>query len=504
MNGMDAEHHDIVIIGAGFAGLGMAIGLQRQGIRDFVVLERADSVGGTWRANRYPGCGCDVPAPLYSFSFAQNPDWSRLYAPQEEIRAYLEDCTDRFGVRGHLRFGAEMTGAEWDEERERWMIELADGARLSARLLLGGFGGLSEPAYPDIEGLRDFGGRVVHTADWPEDLDLTGRHVAVIGTGASAIQLVPQAAKVAAHVDVFQRTPPWIVPKRDQRIGRSTRRLFRRLPVTQRALRGFIFALTESVGYPITRRPQLLGRIEQMARSHLHRQVPDVALRSRLEPSYRIGCKRILVSGDYYPALCKPGVELVTEPIARISERGVVTADGVEHVADILVCSTGFDIAQAFTRMSIRGRGGVRIADVWSPKIEAHRGTMVAGFPNFMLMSGPNTGTGSTSQVYMIEAQIHYILEALAEMRRTGTDVVEVRREAQDAYNRWLQERMRSTVWLTGGCNSWYLDENGHNSTLYPGLSSAFRRSLRGFRASEHILEPQRRHAPVHPEPVAA
>jgi cation diffusion facilitator CzcD-associated flavoprotein CzcO len=495
---MDVEHHDIVIIGAGFAGLGMAIGLKRRGIRDFVVLERADSVGGTWRANRYPGCGCDVPAPLYSFSFAQNPDWSRLYAPQPEIRAYLEDCTDRYGVREHLRFGADMTGAEWDEERGRWEIELADGGRLSARMMLGGFGGLSEPSYPDIEGLESFGGRLVHTADWPEDLDLADRRVAVIGTGASAIQLVPQAAKVAQHVDVFQRTPPWIVPKR------STRQLFRRFPATQRALRGFIFALTESVGYPITRRPRMLGRIEQMARSHLHRQVPDPALRRRLEPSYRIGCKRILVSNDYYPALSRPGVELVTESIARIDERGVVTADGVEHAADVLVCSTGFNISQAFTRMNIVGRDGVRIADAWHPTIEAHRGTMVAGFPNFMLMSGPNTGTGSTSQVYMIESQIHYILQALAEMRRTGSDTVEVRREAQDSYNRWLAQRMQSTVWLTGGCNSWYLDENGHNSTLYPGLSSSFRRSLRNFRASEHILEPQRREAPARPAPVAA
>jgi cation diffusion facilitator CzcD-associated flavoprotein CzcO len=501
---MEPAHHDIVIVGAGFAGLGMATGLKRKGFHDFVVLERADSVGGTWRANRYPGCGCDVPAPLYSFSFAQNPNWSRLYAPQEEIRAYLEDCTDRFGVRAHLRFGADLIAAAWNGERGRWSIELAGGERLTARILLGGFGGLSEPAFPEIEGLRDFEGRLVHTADWPADLNLEGRRVAVIGTGASAIQLVPQAAKVAAHLDVFQRTPPWIVPKRDQRIGRCARELFRRVPASQRALRGLIFALTESIGYPITRRPQLLERIERMGRAHLHRQVRDHELRGHLQPAYRIGCKRILVSNDYYPALCRPNVDLVTQSIARVTRNGIVTADGVLHEAEIVVCGTGFDIAQAFTRMDITGRDGVRIADAWSPAIEAHRGTMVAGFPNFMLMSGPNTGTGSTSQVYMIESQIHYILEALTEMRRTGTGIVEVRGEAQDAYNRWLARRMQETVWLTGGCNSWYLDENGHNSTLYPGLSSSFRRSLRRFRSSEHILEPQPRYTPVRPEPVAA
>jgi cation diffusion facilitator CzcD-associated flavoprotein CzcO len=501
---MEAAHHDIVIVGAGFAGLGMAIGLKREGFHDFVVLERAERVGGTWRANRYPGCGCDVPAPLYSFSFAQNPDWSRLYAPQEEIRAYLEDCTDRFGVRAHLRFGADLIAATWEQERGRWSIELAGGERLTARVLLGGFGGLSEPAYPDIEGLESFGGRLVHTADWPADLDLSGRRVAMIGTGASAIQLVPQAARVAARVEVFQRTPPWIVPKRDQRIWRSARELFRRVPASQRALRGLIFALTESVGYPITRRPQLLERIERMGRAHLHRQVRDPELRGRLEPSYRIGCKRILVSNDYYPALGRPNVDLVTQAITRVTQDGVLTADGALHEAEIVVCGTGFDIAQAFTRMDIVGRAGVRIADAWSPTIEAHRGTMVAGFPNFMLMSGPNTGTGSTSQVYMIESQIHYILETLTHMHRAGAGVVEVRRDAQDAYNRWLQRRMQQTVWLTGGCDSWYLDAEGHNSTLYPGLSSSFRRSLRRFRASEHILEPQPIDAPVRPEPVAA
>ena len=359
-------------------------------------------------------------------------------------------------------------------------------------MLAGGFGGLSRPAYPSIPGLEDFRGALFHSAQWDHGVELRDRRVGVIGTGASAIQLVPRVAKAAAHVDVFQRTPAWIVPKLDVAISPRLKALFRRVPATQRALRALIFALTESVGYPITRKPALLKGLERRARQHLERQVPDPELRARLTPSSRIGCKRILVSNDYYPALTRDDVDLVTAPIARVTETGVVTADGAEHELDVLVCSTGFRVEEVFMALDVRGRGGRNLRDVWAGGIEAHRGTKVAGFPNLALLSGPNTGTGSTSQVYMIEAQVHYVLEMLRVMREHGAAEVEVRREAQDAHNRWLQQRMQDTVWLRGGCDSWYLDANGVNRTLYPGLSSAFRRSLREFRVDEHVLTPAR------------
>ncbi len=487
---MSLPHHEVAVVGSGFAGLGMAIALRRHGIEDFVVLERAETVGGTWRDNHYPGCACDVPTPLYSFSFAPNPDWSHLYARHEEIRAYMEDCTDRFGVRPHVRFGMDVTGAEWDAETQCWHVEVGGERALTARFLVGGFGGLNRPAYPDIEGLEGFGGARFHSAQWDHDVELDGKRVAVIGTGASAIQLIPRVARVAGLVDVYQRTAPWVLPKLDRPITGVEKRLYRRAPITQRALRGLIFAITEGVGFPITRRPALLSGLEAWGRMHLRRQVRDPELRRKLTPRYRLGCKRILVANDYYPALTRENVNVVCDPIVRVTPGGVVTADGVERPADVLVCASGFRIEEVFLGLDVRGRDGLTLREAWADGIVAHRGTTVAGFPNLALLSGPNTGTGSTSQLYMIEAQIGYVLRMLDALGEHGAAAVDTRPEAMVGYNAWLQERMRSTVWLRGGCDSWYLDEQGVNRTLYPGLSSSFHRSLRTFRADEHILEP--------------
>jgi cation diffusion facilitator CzcD-associated flavoprotein CzcO len=487
---------DVAIVGSGFAGLGMAIELKRAGIDDFVVLERAGSLGGTWRENHYPGCGCDVPTPLYSFSFAPNPYWSRLYAGSDEIRVYLEDCADRFGVREHIRFGAEVTGAHWDDEAQRWEVLIAGQPSLSARFVVGGFGGLNRPSYPDIEGLEDFEGALFHSAQWDHSVALEGRRVGVIGTGASAIQLIPQIARVAGAVTVFQRTPPWVVPKLDRRISRVEQRVYARVPAVQKLLRGIIFAITEAVGIAITRYPRLLGIGEAWARRHMRSAIADSALRAKLTPTYRLGCKRILPSNDYYPALARENVELVTDGIVRITDRSVISSDGTEHPIDVLVCGTGFRIEEVFADLDVRGRDGLPLAQAWAGGLEAHRGTTVAGFPNMALLSGPNTGTGSTSQVYMIEAQIHYVLEMLRTLRLGRAAAIEPRSEAQAAYNSWLQQRMRRTVWLTGGCNSWYLDDEGVNRTLYPGPSSAFWRSLRGVDVDEYVLEPVRRPVP--------
>lgn len=488
--------HEIVIVGSGFSGLGAAIKLKEAGRDDFVVLERADGLGGTWRDNTYPGCGCDVPTPLYSYSFAPNPEWSHFYAKQDEIRAYMEDCADRFGVRPHLRFGAEVVGAAWEDDEQRWRIRLAGGKELTARLIIGGVGGLTRPRFPEIEGLEDFAGPLVHSAAWDSSVDLEGKRLAVIGTGASSIQLTPQVANVAEHVDVFQRTPPWIFPKVDVEFGRLAKAIFRRVPLTQRVLRAAIFWFSEAIAYPLTRRPALTRGLEWVGRAHLRRQVPDPELRAKLTPDYAAGCKRMLPSNNYLPSLTRDNVELVTEPIERITAAGVVTADGTEHPADVLICSTGFDISGHVTEVDFRGRGGIAIADAWADGIKAHRGTMVAGFPNLMLLSGPNTGTGSTSQIYMIEAQIGYVLRALDAMEAEGAAVVEARADAQQRYNDWIEESMKGTVWLSG-CGSWYLDETGHNRVLYPGFSSQFARSLSKFRTGEHILEPARAPAPV-------
>jgi len=415
-----------------------------------------------------------------------------MYASWNEIRDYLEDCTDRFGVRPHIRFGAEMQTATWIDELQHWELQVANGATYTARVLVGGFGGLNRPSFPDIEGLSEFEGEVFHSAAWRDDVPLSGRRVGVIGTGASAIQLIPHVAEQAGHLDVFQRTAPWIMPKIDRAVPKLERRLYRRLPIIQKALRGAIFTITESLAYPITKDQRLLRPLEAQGRAHLARQIKEPELRRKLAPGFRLGCKRILFSNNYYPALARPNVDVVTDSIARVTPSGVVTADGVEHELDVLVCSTGFSIGEAFSAMDIRGRDGRTLNDTWANGLQAHRGTTVAGFPNLLILSGPNTGTGSTSQVYMFESQIRYALNALAQMDAAGYATMDVRVSAQTEYNRQLDEHMAHTVWLRGGCNSWYLDDQGRNGTLYPGFSSAFRRSLRKLRLDEYDFQAPR------------
>jgi len=489
-------HYRVAIAGSGFAGLGMAIELKRSGIEDFIVLERAPALGGTWRENHYPGCGCDVPTPLYSYSFAPNPYWSRLYARSEEIRTYLEDCADRFDVRSHLRLDAEVTGAHWDEENARWTILVGGDPALTAGFVVGGFGALNRPEYPDIPGLEDFRGPLYHTAQWDHSVPLAGRRVGVIGTGASSIQVIPQLAKQAEQVTVFQRTPPWVVPKLDRRISRFEQRLYARVPLTQKLLRGLIFTITEGVGVAITRYPWMLKLGEAWGRWHMRRAIRDPELQRQLTPNYRLGCKRILPSNDFYPALARKDVKLETDGIARVEGNRVITRTGTEHELDLLVCGTGFAIEEVFSHLDLRGRGGISLTEAWKKGIEAHRGTTVAGFPNAALLSGPNTGTGSTSQVYMIEAQIHYVLELLRTLEEHRAGTIEVTERAQADYNAWLQQRMQRTVWLTGGCKSWYLSDDGVNRTLYPGPSSEFWRSLRRVKLDEYELGPVRKPEP--------
>ena len=488
----------IAIVGTGFSGLGMAIRLKQAGIDDFVLLEREDDVGGTWYVNTYPGCQCDVPSHLYSFSFAPNPDWTRTYSRQEEIWRYLRDCAERFGITPHIRFAHEVNEAAWDDEARRWRIDTSQG-ELEAQVLVGGFGALVEPQLPNIPGIDEFEGTVFHSARWNHEHDLTGERVASIGTGASAIQYVPRIQPKVEQLYVFQRTPPWIMPHSDRPITSVERMLYRRFPALQRAVRAAVYWGREWLVLGFTRDKRLMKAIERVARRHLRKQVPDPELRARLTPDYTLGCKRILPTNDWYPTLTKPNVELVAEGIRELKAGSIVTADGRERAIDTLVLGTGFHVTDIPASQHLRGKDGRLLSEVWHESSQAYYGTAVAGFPNFFFLTGPNTGLGHTSMVFMIESQIEYILDCLRQMDERGLDTVEVRPDVQAAFNEEVQARMPQTVWLTGGCSSWYLDPTGRNTTLWPDWTFRFRQRTRSFDLPSYVTTPART-----PEPVPA
>ncbi|HEV2075249.1 MAG TPA: NAD(P)/FAD-dependent oxidoreductase, partial [Thermoleophilaceae bacterium] len=470
----------VAIVGSGFAGLGMAIRLKQEGVEDFVVLERADDVGGTWRDNSYPGATCDVPSHLYSFSFDPNPAWSRSFSPQPEIWDYLRGTAERHGVTPHLRLGHEVLAATWDEDRRRWAIETSRGS-FTAQVLVSGVGALSEPATPRLPGLESFRGRVFHSATWDHSHDLTGERVAVIGTGASAIQFVPQIQPLVRRLALFQRTPPWVVPRTDRAFTALEKRLFRSLPAVQRLVRAAIYWSRESYVVGFTTNPKAMKAVELLARLHLRRQVKGPGLREKLRPAYTIGCKRILISNDYYPALGEPNVEVVTDAIGEVRPGSIVSVDGTEREIDTIIFGTGFQVTEPAAATWIRGRGGRRLADAWRDGMTAYLGTAIAGFPNLFFLTGPNTGLGHTSMIYMIEAQVEYVLDALRTMDRRALGAVDVRPEVQADFNTELQRSMEGTVWTSGGCASWYLDASGRNTTLWPDFTFRFRRRTSSF-----------------------
>ncbi|GHJ48650.1 Baeyer-Villiger monooxygenase [Catellatospora sp. TT07R-123] len=467
-----AVHTRIAVVGAGFGGLGAAIRLRRAGYRDLLVFDRGTEVGGTWRDNTYPGCACDVPSQLYSLSFAPNPDWTRSFSPQPEIWSYLRRVADEHGLRPHLRLGHEVRRADWDGADRVWRLETQHGT-YTAEVLVAAGGPLAEPSVPDLPGLADFEGEVFHSARWRHDLDLTGRRVAVVGTGASAIQFVPRIAPAVARLTLLQRTPAWVLPRRDRRLTALERTVYRHVPGARRLARAAIYWARELQGTAFLR-PALMRFGQAMARRHLRRAVPDPVLRERLTPRYTMGCKRVLLSNDYYPALNRKNVEVVTEAITRVTARGVVTADGREHPVDTIIFGTGFHVTDPPLARLTRGADGRTLAEHWGGSMYAHHGATVAGFPNLFLLLGPNTGLGHTSVVFMAEAQYDYLLGALRHLDRTGAAAIEPTESAQRAYNERLDRRMRGTVWTTGGCRSWYLDASGRNSTLWPGYSWTF------------------------------
>ena len=487
-----APHVDVAIVGSGFAGLGMGYRLLEEGIEDFVILERAEDVGGTWWWNTYPGCQCDIPSHLYSFSFAPNPEWSRTYPLQREIQAYLHDCAEKFGLLPYIQFGRAVTHARWDEESARWEIETSDGT-ITARVLVGGQGGLSEPRLADIPGRDTFAGSSFHSAQWDHSVDVAGKKVAVLGTGASAIQIVPTIQPEVEELHVFQRTPPWVVPHSDRAITNFERRLFRRFPAIQRRVRRNVYWLRELLAIPMTRRPNVLKALERRAVAHMKKSIKDPELQRKLTPDYRIGCKRILPSNQWYPALAKPNVNVVTHGIAEIKPEGIVTTDGALHECDVIVHATGFHVTDIPFAKKVFGGDGRSLHDVWSGSPQAYKGTAVPGYPNLFFLLGPNTGLGHNSIVHMIESQITYVIDALRTMRRDGVHGFTVRPEAFRFWNDALQQKLPPTVWNSGGCSSWYIDANGLNTTIWPDFTWRFRHLTRKFdvAAYESVSSPR-------------
>lgn len=476
----------IVILGTGFAGIGLAIQLKAAGITDFVLLERASAVGGTWRDNHYPGCACDVPSHLYSFSFEPNPRWSRAYSPQQEIREYLERCAAKHGLFEHIRFGQSAVRARWDEASHTWEVLTESGDTFTGNLLVSGIGALSNPAYPNIPGLDRFRGRQFHSANWDHAYPLAGKRVGVVGTGASAIQFVPQIQPVVRELTLFQRTPPWILPKPDRAFSALEQALFAHAPGLRFLYRQSIYWRAEARVLMFSKAPKLMGLAAALGRRHVRRAIRDPRLREAVTPRYLPGCKRILVSNDYYPALAQPNVEVVTDPLREVTETGVTLASGRELPLDALIHGTGFAVQSFLGKLEVYGTGGRELGATWGKNAAAYRGTTVAGYPNLFTLLGPNTGLGHNSVVFMIEAQIRYVMRCLAHMKAAGLASVDVRPEVQAAYNRRLGETLAGTVWASG-CESWYLNDEGKNTTIYPGFTFNFRRETATFRPEEYV-----------------
>jgi cation diffusion facilitator CzcD-associated flavoprotein CzcO len=492
---------DVLIVGAGFSGICMGIKLLEAGVKNFLIIEKSEDLGGTWYENRYPGCACDVPAHLYSFSFERNPNWTRMFAGQQEIWQYLKSCVERYGLGPYLRFKTHFCEAAWDEAAGHWRIatshvsrdngNFSKTVRIRARVLISGMGALHVPHYPEIPGIERFCGPSFHSAAWRSEVDLGAKTVAVIGSGASAIQFIPHIAPRAGKLYIFQRTPPWIVPRLDFGIPEKWRERFRRMPGLTWIIRKFLFLALEWRVLSFLGDRVVRGHVEKIARNHLESSVSDPRLRAALTPRYQIGCKRILLSDDFYPVFRRRNVELVTDRIAEIRERSVVTQDSVERPVDVLIYGTGFHVTEQFIGMKLFGRGGLEIHDAWRNGLSAYLGVSVNGFPNFFILLGPNTGLGHNSVVLMIEAQVRYVIKCLKLMRERNIGAMEVRAESQQHFAANLRDHMARTVWQSGGCRSWYQDTHtGENTALWPGSVIDYMRKMRSVAASEYVLRP--------------
>ena len=498
---MTTTHHRIVIVGSGFSGLGAAIRLKQRGEHDFVLLERAERLGGTWRDNSYPGCACDVPSHLYSFSFALNPDWTRLCSPQSEIQAYLERVADEYGIPPHIRFGHEMLESAWNDELKLWEIQTSAGS-LTAEILISGMGGLSEPAVPKLEGLESFQGTTFHSAQWDHEHNLADERVAVIGTGASAAQFIPEIQPEVGELQVYQRTAPWIVPRNNAEINPRLRRLFRRFPPAMKLMRGALYWSAELLVLGLAKEPRLMRILERVAESNLRHQIPDPELRNKLKPNYRLGCKRILFTDSYLPALAKENVEVVSSRIREVRPHSILTEDDTEREVDTIIFGTGFHVTDQPLIDRVRGKDGRLLAEHWHGTMAAFNGTTVTGFPNLFILLGPYTGLGHTSIVIMIEAQIEYVMKALDAIEERQVAAVEVRPQAQAAFVAEMNRMAEGTVWTAGGCQSWYLDAHGNASTIWPDFTFRFRRRTKQFDTGDYELIPRTAPRTGNPTPV--
>ncbi|MCF8611837.1 NAD(P)/FAD-dependent oxidoreductase [Gordonia sp. HY285] len=492
---MTTHDVEIVIIGAGFSGLGAAIKLAQSGHDDYLLLDRGSDFGGTWRDNVYPGAACDVPSHLYSYSFAQNPDWSRSYSHQPEIHRYINAVADEHRIADRTWFGTDVTDVDWNDDESRWTVRAernGETVTVRAGIVVGGIGPLCEPNLPDIKGIDRFGGTIVHTARWDTDYDFAGKRVAVIGTGASAIQVVPELGKTVGHMDVYQRTAPWIIPRNERPYLSVENWAFKHVPGLQNLIRGTIYTANESVAAGMTFAPKALKPVEAICRANIFRGIRNPELRKAVTPTFAVGCKRILKSNEWYPTLDRPNVDLVTDGIAEVTETGVVTADGTARDVDVIVVATGFHVTDSPAFESIRGVGGKSLAQVWAADgMQAYKGSFVHGFPNLMLLVGPSTGLGHTSMVYMIESQLNYLVDYIRKTREAGIGRTEVKLEAQDRYNDELQHSLRNSVWETGGCASWYKDANGKITSLWPGFTFTFRNKTRAFDVAAYDVTPR-------------
>jgi cation diffusion facilitator CzcD-associated flavoprotein CzcO len=479
-------HNHVVIIGSGFGGIATAIRLQQNGFHDFILLERANEIGGVWRDNDYPGAAVDVQCQLYSFSFAPNPHWRNFYAKQPEIHAYLKDVTHRFGLRRHLMLDCAVQRLDWNPAEQLWRLQTARGERTATHVVIA-TGALAEPVIPKLPGLDRFAGTTFHSARWDHDFDLTGKRVAVVGTGASAVQFIPAIQPTAGHITVFQRTPHWVMPRHDREIGLRTQRLLTAVPALQRLQRLKLYLQREwiVIGF---HHPWLMTLAERQARQHLNAQVGNPVLRAQLLPDYRLGCKRILISDDYLRALDQPNVRLITDGIAEVDTRGITDAIGKYHAVDAIIFGTGFNTTRLPLTDQIYGADGHTMAEVWDGNPTAYLGTSVNGFPNCYLIHGPNIGSGHNSVIYMIESQVNYIVAAIGYARAHQLAAVEPTRGAQQAFTEEVDHLSAGSVWTAGGCKSWYLNANGRNINLWPGSTFDYRRRTLRFDPAQHLM----------------
>jgi cation diffusion facilitator CzcD-associated flavoprotein CzcO len=481
--------HDTLIIGAGFTGLGAAVKLKQAGVEDIVVAERADRVGGTWRDNTYPGVACDIPSLLYSFSFVNNPSWSRAYPSGGEICTHIEDMTDQFGLRELIRFGTDVTGLSFDDHTGVWTATTSTNhngrKQLQARTVVLAAGPLADHSFPDIRGIDTYQGHKIHSACWDHDYDFTGKRVAVIGAGASAVQIVPELVKSAEFVKVFQRTPGWVLPRLDTRMPASVQSLFAKVPAAQQVARQALFWGHEASAAALVWDTPISRLVARAGRAHLRRTVRDPWLRRQLTPDFTPGCKRMLVSSDYYPALQRDNCKLIDWPIATLSPVGIRTSDGVEHHLDAIVFATGYDVHLSGPPFPVTGLAGRSLQQDWAGHAEAYKSVSASGYPNLFFMTGPNSGPGHNSLLVYVEGQLDYLVAGVRAILDDDLRYLDVRADVQRDYNAWIQRRLQRTTWMSG-CTSWYLTADGFNASMYPGFATQYLRQMRDFRYEDY------------------